>query len=294
MSGQIHVWYHAQCDDGFGAAWAAWKYFQAHNPGKKVVYTPVFYGKPHPEFQKEDIIYIVDFSYPKQIITDIYSKCKSLMILDHHKSAQEELKGISYCTFDMERSGAAITWSFFHPGYVPTLLKYVQDNDLWRHKLPYCKEVVRYIRSFPYTFEEWDKLCDDFEYKIKDVIERAQAIEKFFQAQVEFNAQWSGLFNFCGLEIPFVNANKTFASEICQLLMTRYNMNAACAYVNRADGTVELSLRSKDDVDVSLFCSHIKELGIARSGGGHKYAAGCIVETKLFYSQLKLIQKEAA
>ena len=63
-----------------------------------------------------------------------------LIVLDHHKTAMEELQpllddpesGITG-VFDMGRSGAALAWQYLaNKKPLPELLQYVEDRDLWR------------------------------------------------------------------------------------------------------------------------------------------------------------------
>jgi hypothetical protein len=50
--------------------------------------------------------------------------------MDHHKSALEDLKGLSpNIYFDMERSGAQLAWNYFHPGVKPPkFIQYIEDR----------------------------------------------------------------------------------------------------------------------------------------------------------------------
>ena len=85
------------------------------------------------------------------------------------ESAQEALAGLPYAHFDMERSGAGMTWDAIHTDHDlhrerPWLVNYVEDRDLWRFKLPNSKEVNAYISSRKQTFEEWNKMITFWVY----------------------------------------------------------------------------------------------------------------------------------
>jgi uncharacterized protein len=61
-----------------------------------------------------------------------------LIVIDHHKSAMIELHDISNTHFDMTKSGAMLSWEFFHPGKEPPkFIRYIQDRDLWKWELEY-------------------------------------------------------------------------------------------------------------------------------------------------------------
>lgn len=79
---------------------------------------------------------------------DPYKQCNRLCILDHHKTAAEDLDGIFEHPkvdgrFDMERSGAMMAWDWFHMHRdCPLLIAYVQDRDLWRFEIEGTREVM--------------------------------------------------------------------------------------------------------------------------------------------------------
>src|ERR1700722_10011049 len=106
------VIYHANCQDGFTAAWAVWK----KHPDWE------FYAAKHgdapPDVTGRDV-YMVDFSYKLPILVDMLEKANRLTILDHHKTAEAEVQALLpmdpagiklHVTFDMEKSGARLTW----------------------------------------------------------------------------------------------------------------------------------------------------------------------------------------
>ena len=128
----IKVLYHANCTDGAGAALAA---FIAM--GDTAEYIPVQYGYPPPMYGPSDIIYIVDFSYPRSVLMDMADRVSMVVVLDHHKTAKADLEGLEHDNmkvfFDMNKSGAVLTWEYFHPDRpTPLLFNHIQDRDLWK------------------------------------------------------------------------------------------------------------------------------------------------------------------
>ena len=153
--GRIYVLYHASCADGFGAAYAAWKKL-----GSQAKYIPVSYHEYLPDMRENSEVYILDLSYPRDVLIDLNARMKKVIVLDHHKTAQENLRGLVFAKFDMEKSGAVLAWEYFHPDKeVPILLEYVQDRDLWQWNLLNSQEVNDLIWSYDRTFEEWQKLA---------------------------------------------------------------------------------------------------------------------------------------
>jgi hypothetical protein len=135
-----YVLYHSNCADGLGAKLSAWLYFK-DGPGS-VSYLPVNYGQPVPDMEDGSCVYILDFSYPRDILETLNARMTKVVVLDHHKSAAEDLRGLDYAKFDMDKSGAMLAWEYFHPGVPPAhLIKLIQDRDLWKFEFPESKPV---------------------------------------------------------------------------------------------------------------------------------------------------------
>lgn len=77
--------YHGNCADGFGAAWVVWKFFE----GEADFHAGV-YGETPPDVAGRDVI-IVDFSYKRDVLAEMATTARTILVLDHHKSAQEDL-----------------------------------------------------------------------------------------------------------------------------------------------------------------------------------------------------------
>ena len=158
--------YHGNCADGFAAAWAV-----RYALGNGVDFHAGVYQDPPPDVTGRDVI-MVDFSYKRPVLDELVLSAKSILILDHHKTAAEDLAGLPpvppppepglhgwrpnsgvYATFDMERSGAGLAWDHFHGGARFPLIDFVEDRDLWRFKLTGTREINAVIFSHPYSFD---------------------------------------------------------------------------------------------------------------------------------------------
>lgn len=158
---KTRIWYHAGCYDGFGAAYSAYKKFGIN---ENTVYVPVAYGNPIPEYDKEDTIYMLDFSVKRDKMLELKSSCKELIVLDHHKTAEEECKGLDFCTFDMTRSGAGIAWDYFHPAEKrPGLINMIEDRDLWSFTVGGSAPLHVYLCSQPMDFQRWNEIDNAIE-----------------------------------------------------------------------------------------------------------------------------------
>lgn len=271
------VIYHGGCVDGFGAALAVNQYYKRNNIIKNIIYFPGYYNSPPPNVQNKNVL-ICDFSYSKEITLNLISQAQNLLILDHHKSAEINLKDIPEVNkvFDMNHSGAYITWKYFFGSEdVPLLIKYIEDNDIWLKQMPFTSEVTSYIQSLPFEFTEYEKLLDENyinntvipsgigmykqnEYYIKQAIKRATP--KFVLID---NKYYFGC---------FLNTS-VLKSEIGSKVFSEYTLCDFSAMYNLNDNKPEtfFSLRSEDErADVSA-------IALKYGGGGHRNASGITV-----------------
>lgn len=270
--------YHGNCADGFGSAWAVRNALGARD----VEYVPGTYGDPAPDVTGRDVI-MVDFCYKRPVIDAMIGKVNSLLIIDHHKTARDDLAGLPEMSmmggwpderrlgvcFDMERSGALLTWDFFHQHEeAPILLQHISDRDLWQFKLKGTKEIQACIFSHPYTFEAWDTLVERAEdpQQWHYLFAEGAAIQrkhlKDINELIPVTKRWMTI---AGHIVPVANLPYTLASDAAHI-MAEGQPFAAC-YFDKPGQRV-FSLRSTDEgLDVSA-------IALQFGGGGHKHAAG--------------------
>ncbi len=260
--------YHGNCADGFAAAWAVRHTFTED----LVEFFPATYQEDPPDVTGRNV-FIVDFSYKRPVIEEMAKVAKSITIIDHHKTAQADLQsllddGTVEGVFDMDRSGAMLTWDFLNPGEEPPVLfDHIQDRDLWRFELEGTREIQAAVFSHPYDFEIWDNLMG---LPVGALLNDGAAIErKHFKDIREFIEVAAHRIDIGGFNVPVLNAPYMWASDAAHI-MAEGEPFAACYFV---DGKkVIFSLRSTDDgVDVSTVAK-------LYGGGGHKHAAGYSVE----------------
>lgn len=254
--------YHGNCADGFAAAWVVRK-FCNEVLKEEVEFFAGVYQNPPPPVKGKDVV-IVDFSYKRPILEKIRQEAQTLIILDHHKTAAEDLAGFECAKFDMLRSGAMITWDHFFPNSIaPRLIQHIQDRDLWTFQLPGTREIQAAIFSYPYDFATWDvlmKLPTEELYKAGVAIER-----KHFKDINELLAVCKRRMKIAGHDVPVANLPYIFSSDAGHIMSVGEKF-AAC-YMDTPEGRV-YSLRSAvDGMDVS-------EIAKIFGGGGHKNAAG--------------------
>ena len=108
--------YHGNCADGFTAAWAVRKALSDN-----VEFVPGVYGEAPPDVTGADVI-MVDFSYKRPVIHEMARSARTILILDHHKTAQAELAGLPPPVGLGPTGPAPSDWGFtdvasgYHPG----------------------------------------------------------------------------------------------------------------------------------------------------------------------------------
>lgn len=260
--------FHGNCADGFTAAWSVYKAL-----GDGVEFHKGIYGEPEPDVTDRDVI-IVDFSYKRPVLEEMAKKAKSILILDHHKTAEADIQplidnGTVNGIFDMDRSGAMIAWEYFNPKMqAPMLVQYAQDRDLWKFKLEGCREYAAAVFSYDYTFENWDMLARK---PVAELINEGKVLErKHFKDIEELLKLCKTRMMIGGFDVPVANMPYQFASDACHI-MAKGEPFAATYYVNEQGRTI-FSLRSSEDgMDVSAVAAQY-------GGGGHKHASGFSIQ----------------
>lgn len=260
--------YHADCIDGFTSAWIGHKVYP------NAVFLAKQYGDTPPDVTDQDVL-IVNFSFPRQTLIDMYKKAKTLTVIDHHKTAQAALNGLDYCLFDMCHSGAKMTWDYlFKDQPTPKLIQYTEDRDLWHWLLPKSQEISAYLATLPRTWEAWDTVYNRLENgEMNTIVELGEVALRVIDQYVSTNAPKARKIFLAGYTVPYINT--TYAtSELLNKLAE--NAPFAVGWFQRNDGKFTYSLRSYGEsaIDVST---------IARSygGGGHAKAAGFVSDVLL-------------
>lgn len=300
MTNNTLVIYHADCADGFGAAFAAWMKLGDFS----AEYIPMKYGDItvanfDEEFFTNKTVYILDFSFPKEIMERLFSICAKVVWLDHHAGVfkdwgkepnkylsdyiNEAVLGIegSYTTtptiiLDNMRSGALIAWEYFHPyESAPELFQHLDDYDRWQFKYSKTKEfAIALAVNTPWSFQQWQDFLNP--RVLKSLCVEGTALLKAQESQITSiikeasacvfrlsgegnNSQWH--------EGNMVNCPAFLTNEVGHRISTINGTFGLCWY-QLADGKVKCSLRSTE--------YDVLSIAKAYGGGGHKTAAGFV------------------
>lgn len=293
------VLFHGNCDDGFGAAWSI-----HHRWPDGIEYIPGVYGvDPDISALVGKHVAMVDFSYKKPVLEAIgramdshataNRKGGSVTIIDHHKTAQEDLAeftdptlfAVGWSThdefasvmhhnrqlpirahFDMTKSGAILTWeAIFGDDLPPEALEFIQDRDLWKFELPDTKQFSAALRTHPQVFEVWDMLM----FSAGSLIEEGRIVLHAHEFNVGKFVISANLMQIDGVTVPGVNVPYHYASDTAHALLHALpECKFAAAWFLNGNGKIQFSLRSEDSrADVS-------EVAKKFGGGGHRNAAG--------------------
>lgn len=246
------------------AAWVARRAL-----GDAAEYVFASYGDAPPDVRGRRVL-IVDFSYSREVLEAMNEVTKSLLVLDHHASAEKALAGLPYAVFDMERSGAGLAWEHFFPGreMIP-MVAYVEDLDLWRFALPCTRQYHCSMALHPFTFEAWDEIAAQ---SPTAMIAEGESILKFSNQIGEKLAARAGTTSLDGVRCWSINAPVEFVGEVSEVLHRRQDKGRHLPVLvwsfDNIRGDFYCSLRSRPDgIDVS-------ELATKFGGGGHPHAAG--------------------
>lgn len=270
------VIYHADCLDGLGAAWSAFCQL-----GAQIRYLPARYGDAIPDFKPGATLYILDFSYSPQQLIEVSAKAGRIILIDHHMTAMEQCDAFFKVqpipenlsiNFDMSRSGCVLAWQyFFQDREVPKILLHIEDRDIWRFKLEGTREITTALyERMPINFAEIGEI-DLAELLVVGRIQVAQ-----FAGMVNRFAKSAHSVSVASRVGLAVNAPSLFSSDLGHVLAEKSGTFGMIYHYDGRKRQWHFSLRSIGDYDVG-------HLAQSFGGGGHRNAAGFILENNPFF-----------
>ena len=265
------VLFHGGCNDGFCAAWI---YRRHVTP--QAEFKAVQYNFDPPSVTERQVV-ILDFSYPRATLLHMREQASSLLVIDHHQTAERDLQGLDFCVFAHDKSAARITWEhFFDPQQqssledVPWLVAYTEDKDLWKWELPASRAINAALSSYTRRFEIWDEIArrgpDELTVEGKAIL-RFQ--HKLIRPRVK-NHGWTTIAN---VRVPVTNA--TFlTSEIGNALAEGHPFAAVFFITPENRAVYNLRSRGEEGMDVG-------EIARQYGGGGHRNAAAFTLDSLL-------------
>lgn len=257
--------YHGNCPDGFAAALAAWLHFEGRGD-----YIPMSHDQILPPMVGRDV-YMLDIAFSRPKMEKAIQDAASLVVLDHHQSAFENLQGLScpcgQIHFNMDHSGARMAWEYFHPTKaLPTLIQHVEDRDLlrWLHQ-----DTAPYLASLdvgPYHFHRWSGImCMPekafHEFMLRGKAMHAQSVK--LARQLALEARPMSLLGTPGL---IANAPNTMHNAVGEELLKECSTFAMMWCLEESGTRIKVGLRGAPGFNTI-------PLAEAFGGGGHPYAS---------------------
>lgn len=259
----IVILYHADCNDGFGGAWAAWKKF-----GDEANYIPIEHQQPLPKDLNGKQIFFIDIVPGEATLKKVIDDNISVVGIDHHKISQAKMHLFKEHSFDNNHSGAVLAWKYFHSEKpVPKLLLFIEDVDIWKWEYPETSRFIAALALYDYNFDSWNKISSDIKNpeKFKDYLSKGEIINIYIKRIANDLVKHAQKVNFEGYQVYAANVHHPIKSFVGPVLREKYPP-FAITWVQEG-GIIHVSLRSDGSVDVS-------EIAKKYGGGGHKAAAG--------------------
>lgn len=261
---QVIVIYHANCADGFTAAWCFWNIYRDSIP-----YYPGQYNNPPPDMINGRHVFLVDFSYPREVVESMLNEATSVTLIDHHKSALKDLQdvpGLLYHT-SLDASGARLAWDYLYPNEAPPqMLLHVEDRDLWRFSHPNTRAITAALFSYDYEFYTWNSLMNADSEKYQELVLAGGHLERKHRKDVKMLAELcKRRAVIADHDVPIANVPHIYASDVGNLLSNGEPF-AACYYDSEEHR--HFSLRSVPGGE------DVSEIAKLFDGGGHERASG--------------------
>jgi len=270
---EVLVISHANCADGFTAAWVAHRHLRETGIPYEVIFAK--YGEGPPQNLAGKFVLIFDFSYPRESLLRMQEEAAGLLVFDHHKTARANCEGLPFCTFDMNRSGCGLAWDYFNPDTPrPYIVDYVEDRDLWRWEMPDSEAVNALIWVTERELGVWEELSTNMMNNgLEDLIERGKLLLRYRNKIVDQAVE-----NARDVEFP-LRGNGRAGTAVVPTCCASIHMSEVgnrlaedrpfpVVWFQTREGDYLYSLRSNDrGMDVS-------EVAKGYGGGGHRHAAG--------------------
>jgi len=273
--------------DGHVAAWVLWM--------SRTKYTPMLravdYGDAAPDVYRQRTA-VVDFCFDRETMDAMAERAPQFLVLDHHQSTLDKYpEGLpDWLHVDRNHAACRMAWDYLYPGKdPPPIVKFVEDQDLWRFQLPGTREYCAALETYR-EFGGWPMHVLEAQYRrpFEELIAEGRPIVAMMDRQIDtavarsrrvllsVPAKDGGV----GTHMEAVVTNSTVhPSEVADALLSQDGVpDLAIVWWNNGRG-YHYSLRSKTREDV---CDIATLLG----GGGHKRAAGIQREIPLHWSLL--------
>jgi len=273
--------YHSPCSDGFTAMTCMYSYAKKNNFAHEIDYIEGDYSKRDTDEINKLIkrvkgknLVVCDFSYNYETIQILIKNTASFLIIDHHKTAEEDLKNLDskYKIFDMNRSGAKLMWDFlFENSPAPMLVNYVQDRDLFHNKLPHINEFVAWFYNEPFDISLYEELLLNDDKLMSNISTKGVHYKELNDIYIDKSSMTDP--TMCLIESNYYlvghSNTKILKSDVGAMMLQKYPLLdfSVCYSIDETGSKTYCSLRSNNNsTDVSIIAKK-------NGGGGHRNAS---------------------
>lgn len=298
------------CLDGWAASELLMRNVEDERPYNISIF-PCQYGDPIPPAgtYAGRRVWIVDFSFPPDVMDAIADAAQAVIVMDHHQSAADQQWSEKWtrfdsmaefvanttwdwslqsavCVIDQTRSGVGLVAQWVGAtsgGDPPSWIGDVERRDLWQHQdVDGNPEVIAAISSHPLTAGTYTKL----EYAAREVlVEEGRAINRYRNQLIDQIA--ASTFQFClrapddsGIVVPCVASPYSVGSDVAGRLAEE-SPTMIGGYCILHLNEVQIGLRSRGNgPDVAKIAEWY-------GGGGHRNASGFRVDHNSFFMMLR-------
>lgn len=286
--------YHDKCQDGLGALASAMAGVGNHS----FTAVPRTIGMPSNQayFKRDDAIVVYMDYCPSLEELTATAENQLVVVLDHHKTSEKTLSGlgtpvrdlnelIEYYEkgakgvlkiFDMNKSGAGISWDFFNPGKDrPRIINAIEKRDLWI----FDEESVDLVSTVLYAYQLKAEdilrsIRNETEESFNEIKDQGRAILNYKNTLVSELAKSKHLITLTDYTVMCVLNSHILQSELGNYMLetTTHSRIAVVYHVNSLHHFVKISLRGhKGD-------SFARRVAEKMGGGGHDSASGVVIK----------------
>ena len=293
---KIFVLYHDD-PDGWCSMYAAWVKLK-----DLATYIKVQYNKPFPisdsDLIKSTDVYILDFSYSREILDSVNEKVGLLRVIDHHETAAKDLEGVPYALFDMSHSGAYLSWVCFNGDLdpIPKIVLNVEDYDLYKFEMEETRAIDLAIRSSDDKYDPnfWEKLANPDTFELyNNLYIRGLVLLNAANAAVKKFINKSNI-KFCekdGYKYALYNTG-TNINQIAETLLKDKSLEldyTISYFILAGSAEVVFNFRTSEDRNINV--ADIVRYCFGPKAGGHKNAAGAVTALEVGFNFIKTFYK---
>lgn len=278
-------------DDGKCAAGIVNKLGILDNFGMKFFEMNYGFVIPYNEIQKNEVVYIVDFSITPEEMRELLKITCNVTWIDHHVSAIEKYEGFEVGLSGIRStkySGCMLTYLYLtrqthllekdpkelsRDENIPLIVRFCDDYDMWRFNLADTKDfhqgfaIVNKEPNSPIWFKNTPEM-------LMNIIQTGKAVKQYRANMMEAIIKSYGYEStFEGYSCYVLNQGIISSEDFNSIDTTKYDILVGWIY--SGDEKWHYQLRSKEDGP------DVRAIAEKYGGGGHIHAAGFTADEKL-------------